>query len=88
MRRNQGNTANIPRLASEPKATIASARLTFFSTTLTTIMTQQVQKFWRYLFRPESSIIQLEKDEVTDDTPTIVNALNVYFQSVFTHYYI
>lgn len=47
-------------------------------------MTNQPQKFWRYLARPENPATEVEIDgAIVNDSQTVSNAFNTYFQSVF-----
>lgn len=85
MRKKKRNPDDIRRLSDELKASIRNARDVFFSTTLTSFMTQHPQKFWRYLSKPADHVTQIDTNgTITDEALTIANTFNRYFQSVFT----
>lgn len=85
MRKKKRNPIILKELASQLKAEIGNARQTFFSHTLSRFMTDQPQKFWRFLARPENPTTEVEiEGTIVKDAQAVSNAFNRYFQSVFT----
>lgn len=83
--RKRGDREVLPSLVRTFQDKVRAARDQFFSCTLTSFMSEQPRKFWRYLSKDKSGITEIRTSGISIDNPfTIANEFNAFFQSVFT----
>ena len=83
--RKRGDRKQLLSLVRTFQDNVRAARDQFFSSTLTSFMSEQARKLWRYLSKDKSGITEIRTSGVGIDDPfTIANEFNRFFQSVFT----
>lgn len=78
-------TPQLKVLKDKLQTSLAQARNTFYSNTLTEFLQNSPQKFWRYLSESKTGSSKMKVNGVIiTDAPTIAEHFNAYFQSVFS----
>lgn len=82
--RKRGDKKRLQSLIHIFKEKMHAARDQFFSPTLSSFMTDQPKKFWRYLSKDKNSITEIKTPGGTTDDPAVfAEGFNTLFQSVF-----
>lgn len=79
------NTVEMDNIAREFKKKLKDSRFHYFSETLTTLMKENPERFWRHLSPQKSKINEiLCKGVVISDPQKMAEEFNIFFNSVFT----